>query len=195
MRFINESFRKTRRLRELVNFVAALSPCSEMAGLVVRDAPEGMTASGIAWQTAPPDSDTGIAPSLVVVDVPLSYNIYPYTLDTPDEVGVVRVTSWAEEFVFYLSHEVRHVRQMWDATILPANIDNRDFTSWAEIDADLFAVVVLNAFRDAGSDETPESPRYPLRDTLRGTACKPSASVSTPTTFSSFDKSPFVPAP
>jgi hypothetical protein len=77
--------------------------------------------------------------------------IFPKETFYQPEVGVVVLYDWREELVFALAHEFRHVQQ------------HRTGRAVDEVDAETFAVGVLNAFRRSQGDA--EVHPFPLPST------------------------------
>lgn len=137
MRLINESSRSTSHLQTLIEFVSAYVPEADQVILGLSDHCEvGKMTQGLTARESPGRP--------ILVTMGLSHNLpYPHTTRHVPALPAVRVTSWEEEFVLVLAHELRHAAQIAHRSYLKSE--------WydAEVDAERFAYSVLDAFQRA----------------------------------------------
>lgn len=141
MRF--ENYSKTmeiRRVKEIAKFIAKYCKYNVLATVRLLDAPpDKETMGGIAYQQCPDDSYDVAAPSLIKIWV-TAHDNYPRQDSYVPEV-VVTFHDFEEELLYVLAHEMRHIDQFWTSL-------RRVFGHEAEVDAERFALRVLNLWRD-----------------------------------------------
>ncbi len=135
MKNINESSRSNLAVLQLSQFVAAYVPEADQVILSLSDHTEvGKMTQGFTAQEA--------SGRPILVTMGISNNLpYPHTTQHVPTLPAVRLTSWVEEFVLVLAHELRHAAQIAHRTYAKAEVYE------AEVDAERFAYSVLDAFQ------------------------------------------------
>lgn len=143
----NYSMHRLSDLKPLVLFASRHVPMAHMARLKFVDSQDReMCTKGMAYSADPFNQEHRPDPSLVVIDLS-SVRQYPCQDQYLPEVPAVTLRSWEEEVLLVLAHEFRHIEQYWTWRF-------EDLIGWEmEIDAELFAIKVLDAWR-AARDET-----------------------------------------
>jgi hypothetical protein len=136
MQLANRSaYHRTSKLLPLVNFVAARMECPDTALIEILDTKSSSSAiGGRAWR----HEGTGL--DFVTLTVGRS-TTYPRITKHVDEVGVIQLADWEENFVLVLAHELAHIRQFRRRTF---SCRQRHA---AEVDAERRAKQVLQQYR------------------------------------------------
>lgn len=154
MLIANLSCKETSELLPLIQFVSGHCDNSAMANLIIEDS-VGLFSSGRAWKFVPRKGgdhpilgryDFG-TPSLVRVGLSTKRH-YPKISLHRQSVGPIEVSSWEEEFVFVLAHELRHIAQFWSPNSYP---------TYYEVDAESHGKNVLELFRGRNTSWLPET--------------------------------------
>lgn len=146
MKFENYSTRiSTQAIKEAAKFIGKYCKYNVLATIRVLDAPEEkFTMGGLAYQHCPDESYDVSAPSLIKIWVNKN-NEYPKQDSYVPQVVVV-FQDFEEEFLYVLAHEMRHIDQFWTSL---KSIKGYE----AEVDAEKFALKVLNLFRKNKFDQ------------------------------------------
>lgn len=122
----------TAKVRPIVEFVDKRVPGHRSTVLLLMDHHDPRrTTTGESWR--------GLSAPMVHLALGAGVR-YPRSTCHVPEVGAVRLRSWHEEVAFVLAHELRHVEQFLRGTF-------EEDEHGAEVDAEQFAVHVLNQYR------------------------------------------------
>ncbi len=102
--------------------------------------PDMLISGGYAMKFGPKSKMTLVAPSLVELYLSDSSIVFPKTSLHVKEVGAVEFSSWDEEVLFVLSHELAHIDQAWESESFRTE-------HAAEVDAEKRALFVLKSYR------------------------------------------------
>jgi hypothetical protein len=135
MQLVNESSRTEPAIRHLVEFVSAYIGASSKVILSLSDhCKVGKMTQGFTARLAKNRP--------ILVSMGLSQRMtYPHTSRHVPCLPPVRLTSFHEEFVLVLAHELRHADQIDQGAFLKEQVYE------AEVDAEGFAISVLDAYR------------------------------------------------
>lgn len=136
MRILNGSKHKTSSLKHLVAFAASTVRMSHMARLSLLDREAGLASGGEAEKRY---GASKAEPSMITLWLSRGLK-YPFGQTHVQSVGQIVFRSWEEEILFVLSHELRHIDQMWGAAPSGTYDENEE-------DAELHALQVLRQWR------------------------------------------------
>lgn len=141
MRF--ENYTQTmsiQKVKEFAKFIGKHCKYNTLTTVRLLDAPpDKCSVGGLAYQRCPDDSYDVSAPSLIKIWV-TNHNNYPRKDMYVPEV-VVTFHDFEEELLYVLAHEMRHIDQFWTSL-------RRVYGHEAEVDAERFALRVLNLWRE-----------------------------------------------
>lgn len=136
----------TKSLRPLIEFVAARVASGHMARVRVLDGKPERHTGGLATKYFPtPEQHDLVTPSAIRLWLyEPGTHVYPRIERHVEELEAVVLSSWEEEVLLVLAHELRHIDQFWDE-----EWDGDDHAG--EVDAEAFAIQVLKDWRSSRS--------------------------------------------